>query len=223
MIERQLTYTELGLTNDEVFDAIPCDEASHRELMQLMDQVRVFLHARFAFVTTGMDVLDRFNPGRIILSQLRGSEALCWFVATAGHEFEGFQRQLMQRGDMVHVYLANELGSLIAERTADRMEELLQLQLTPKGLHRTNRYSPGYCGWKVSEQPLLFELFKPNGSSYTSDTTPAPCGIHLTDSCLMVPIKSVSGVIGISHDVRRRDYICGLCELKASCRRGRPR
>ncbi len=224
MIERTLTYAELGLSTDEVLASIPSsDEATRREILTLTDAIQGFLHARFAFVTTGTDALCRFHPGRVIMSQLKGSEALCWFVATLGQEFERFQHRLMQEGDMVRVYLASELGSMLVERVADRMEEVLQEQLTPKGLHRTNRYSPGYCGWKVSEQPLLFELFKPRGTSYTSEAAPAPCGIRLTDSCLMVPIKSVSGVIGIGHDVRRRDYICGLCELKASCRRGRPR
>jgi hypothetical protein len=221
MIERTLTYTELGLSTDEVLATIPSDEATRREVLSLIDEIRGFFHAGFAFVTTGTDVLDRFHPGKIILSQLKGSEALCWFVATLGQEFEHFQHRLMQEGDMVRVYLASELGSMLVERVADRMEEVLQEQLTPKGLHRTNRYSPGYCGWKVSEQPLLFELFRPRGTGYTSEAAPAPCGIRLTDSCLMVPIKSVSGVIGIGHDVRRRDYICGLCELKASCHRGR--
>ena len=165
--------------------------------------------------------LLRFHPGKIITNQLKGSEALCWFVATAGQEFEAFQHRLTKEGDMVRVYLANEIGSIIAEKTADRMEDLLQEQLTPKGLYHTNRYSPGYCGWKVSEQPILFELFRPKVSAQNCNVSPTPCDIHLTDSCLMIPIKSVSGVIGIGHNVRRRDYTCNLCGLNASCRRGR--
>ena len=221
MIERALTYTELGLTTEEILSFLPSDATMRQEVLSLLDETQRILKARFAFVTTGMEALDHFKPGRIILSQLKGSEALCWFVATAGQEFEGFQRRLMQQGDMVRVYLANEIGSIIAEKTADRMEELLQEQLTPKGLYRTNRYSPGYCGWDVNEQPLLFKLFLPHDSRRNSDDIPTPCDIHLTDSCLMVPIKSVSGVIGIGHDVSRRDYICGLCERQASCNRKR--
>lgn len=222
MIERTLTYTDLGLTTDDVLASIPSDEATRREVLSLIDEIQSFFRAGFAFVTTGMDVLDRFHPGKIIMSQLKGSEALCWFVATAGQEFERFQHRLMQEGDMVRVYLASELGSMLVEKVADRMEELLQEQLTPKGLYRTNRYSPGYCGWHVSQQPLLFDLFKgKDAAQHEPGKKPTPCGIHLTDSCLMVPIKSVSGVIGIGHHVRRRDYICGLCELHKACHRRR--
>ena len=142
------------------------------------------------------------------MNQLKGSEALCWFVATAGQEFEAFQRQLTQEGDMVRIYLANEIGSIIAEKTADFMEIVLQEQLTPKGLYRTNRYSPGYCGWHVSQQQRLFPLF----GGHT-------CGVTLTDSSLMVPIKSVSGIIGLGKEVRRLDYTCGLCDFKQCYKR----
>lgn len=221
MIERTLDWEQLGLTSQEIFHDLQCDDAMSQEASEILDEVSGFLQSRFAFVTTGIDTLQRFSPGRIILSQLRNSEALCYFVATAGCEFEEYQHKLMLQGDMVKVYLANEIGSMIAERTADKMEELLQAQLTPKGLNRTNRFSPGYCGWHVSEQPLLFELFDQNHKK-TDDTPqplPEPCGIHLTDSCLMLPIKSVSGIIGIGHNVKKLDYTCGICKLDSCYKR----
>ncbi|MCI5917442.1 MAG: methionine synthase, partial [Bacteroidales bacterium] len=36
----------------------------------------------------------------------------------------------------------------------------------------------------------------------------------LTPSSLMVPIKSVSGVVGLGRDVRKLEYSCGLCNFK---------
>jgi hypothetical protein len=45
-------------------------------------------------------------------------------------------------------------------------------------------FSPGYCGWHVSGQTTLFECLCPN-----------EIGITLSDSCLMHPLKSISGVI----------------------------
>lgn len=220
MIERTLKYRELGLTTEEILSAIPSDTAMYQEVLSLIDEIQTFLRARFAFVTTDIQPLHRFHPGSIINNQLKGSEALCWFVATAGQEFEVFQHRLTQEGDILRIYLANEIGSIIAEKTADRMEELLQEQLTPKGLYRTNRYSPGYCGWPVSEQPILFDLFRPKGSEHSSVVSPTPCNIQLTDSCLMIPIKSVSGVIGIGHNVHKREYTCNHCGLRANCKRG---
>jgi hypothetical protein len=70
-------------------------------------------------------------------------------------------------------------------------------------LNITNRYSPGYCNWSVSEQKLLFS-FLPDGF----------CGIKLNDSALMTPIKSISGIIGIGQNVKMNEYNCNHCGVK---------
>ncbi len=45
-------------------------------------------------------------------------------------------------------------------------------------------YSPGYCGWHITGQRALFARLKPE-----------EIGMKLTASCLMRPLKSVSGVV----------------------------
>ena len=66
-----------------------------------------------------------FSVGKTIARQLRGSEAFVFFAATAGTEFEVFQHTLQQEEDMVKIYIADSLGSIIAEKTADCMEVAL--------------------------------------------------------------------------------------------------
>jgi anti-sigma F factor antagonist len=111
--------------------------------------------------------------------------------------------------EMVKVYIADAIGSIIAEKTADCMEIALDEYIRDRGWRHTNRFSPGYCGWHVSEQKKLFPLFP----------SAEPCGIRLTDSSLMLPIKSVSGVIGLGEDVRKLEYTCGLCTYDRCYRR----
>ena len=41
-----------------------------------------------------------------------------------------------------------------------------------------------------------------------------PTGITLSDSCLMYPTKSVSGIIGIGPRMRRLEYGCPACDNK---------
>lgn len=53
---------------------------------------------------------------------------------------------------MVKVYIADAIGSVIAEKTADCMEIALDEYIRDRGWRHTNRFSPGYCGWHVSEQ-----------------------------------------------------------------------
>lgn len=47
-------------------------------------------------------------------------------------------------------------------------------------------------------------------------------GVRLTDSSLMVPIKSVSGVTGLGREVKKLEYTCGLCNY-AKCYKRRKR
>jgi len=66
------------------------------------------------------------------------------------------------------------------------MQGDLEKNMRDSGKKITNRYSPGYCGWDVTEQHKLFQLMPENY-----------CGIKLTPSALMDPVKSISGIIGI--------------------------
>lgn len=100
-------------------------------------------------------------------------------------------------------YIYDVVGSEIVEAAADLMQNDLQKAMISSGRKITNRYSPGYCGWDVAEQHKLFQLVPDNF-----------CGIRLTESALMDPVKSVSGIIGIGENVKMNPYTCRLCDLK---------
>lgn len=205
MTDKTLDYDALMITPVDVYEqmgyhATLPDSQTEAETQAVINEVRQWLMARFCYFVVSH--LPDFNMGRIIQNQLRGSEAYALFVCTAGTQFESFQQQMMREGDMVRVFIADALGSVIAEKTADCMERHLQESIDKLHWHHTNRFSPGYCGWHVSQQQYLFPLFEGH-----------TCGISLTDSSLMVPIKSVSGVIGLGKDVRHLDYTCGLCDF----------
>jgi len=207
MLEKELFFADLPISLSEIYetmgyaDAVP-DEAVEKEVRGVLGRVEAVTSPRFCFFISGGDLDETkdlltvgktsFSIGKIITRQLRGSESFAFFAATAGTGFEKFQHTLQQEGDMVKVYIADAIGSVIAEKTAD-----------------CNRFSPGYCGWHVSEQKKLFPLFP----------SAEPCGIRLTDSSLMLPIKSVSGVIGLGDSVRKLEYTCGLCTYDRCYRR----
>lgn len=226
MSEEELDYGSLAISPADIYgqmgygDTAP-DESVRRETAVVAENVRRTLRPRFCFVITGGTIDDKaqtltaggvsFNVGRIITRQLLRSELYAFFVATGGAEFERFRQWTTAGGDMLRAFITDALGSVIAEKTADRMEEALQRLIAPHGMRHTNRFSPGYCGWHVAEQPSLFSMFP----------VAEPCGVILTPSCLMTPIKSVSGVIGIGKEVERLDYTCGLCYYKDCYKRRR--
>ena len=211
MTEKTLSFEELGITPADVYeqmgyhDAQP-DKATQQETAMILKEVSQWLRPRFSYFVVNKQ--PDFEMGNIILRQLRGSEAFALFVCTSGLEFETYQHRLKEQSDMVRVFIADALGSVIAEKCADQMEKALQESIDKLGWKHTNRFSPGYCGWHVSQQQLLFPLFQGH-----------TCGVTLTDSSLMLPIKSVSGIIGLGKDVRHLDYTCGLCDFKQCYKR----
>ncbi len=155
---------------------------------------------------------ERFNVKPIIFNQIRKAEKIALFICTAGETIGRKSRQSMKSDDMLKGYIYDVVGSEIVEAATDRMQEEIRKEMAGEGRFITNRFSPGYCGWNVSEQHSLFRFFKDNF-----------CGIHLTGSALMSPVKSVSGIIGIGKEVKFSQYHCTVCEDKNCLYRNRKR
>ena len=211
MTEKKLDYDALGITPADIYEqmgyhGVEPDEVTQREVSMVIEEVSPWLCPRFCYQV--VKELPAFDMGKIILRQLRGSEAYALFICTSGQEYEAYLHRLKDQGDMVRGFIDDALGSVIAEKCADVMEMCLQESIDKLQWRHTNRFSPGYCGWHVSQQQLLFPLFEGN-----------TCGVTLTDSSLMVPIKSVSGIIGLGEKVRKLDYTCGLCDFKQCYKR----
>ena len=141
-----------------------------------------------------------FRVGKIIAPCFDKAEQFAGFVTTAGQEYDGYVKELKAKEDMVSVFMADAIGSVIAEACVTEVIKRLEKQIP---LRHTYPYSPGYCGWNVKEQAALFQLLPEN-----------PCGVKLTDSCLMLPVKSVSGVIGLGDEVENKPYGCAICMNK---------
>lgn len=144
-----------------------------------------------------------FLTGAIIGSYLDGMTDACVFVSTAGAEFEAAVHALAAKGDIVADFIADSIGSVLAEMAVARLEKDLGIDA---GLSLP--YSPGYCGWDVREQHRLFSLFPPE-----------PCGISLSESSLMTPEKSVSGFFALGKDLKRQPYHCEICQNKKCYKR----
>jgi len=90
--------------------------------------------------------------------------------------------------DFALAYLIDAMASVAADAAAGVAERWYARALREHGWATPDgavlRYSPGYCGWDITGQRRLFAYLRPERA-----------GITLTDSCLMQPLKSVSGVL----------------------------
>jgi len=142
-----------------------------------------------------------FNCGKIIYSSLKNSETIAFLISSVGEEIEKWSKHFMNNDEMLKGYLIDKVASELVEQLADRTELLLENELGRIELQATNRYSPGYCGWSIADQQNLFSLL------------PAKfCGVSVNDNSMMMPVKSVSAVIGIGKNVEKKNYECSICE-----------
>ena len=142
----------------------------------------------------------------IISLQMQAANSVAVFVCTLGKAISGWSQAILAQGDSIKGYVIDILASVTIEQAVDLIHDRLEKQMADRKLGTTNRYSPGYCQWSVSDQHNLFSLLPKDF-----------CGIRLTKSAMMVPVKSVSGIIGIGPGVKRVDYQCKHCQQTSIC------
>lgn len=143
-----------------------------------------------------------FHTGPMIAAQLKKAQAAVLFLCTIGSGLEVWAKECDGHDDIMNSFFIDAAASLITERTAEVLHQSIRQTLSRYGIQTTNRYSPGYCGWPTSEQQLLFSFFPKNY-----------CGISLTESSLMIPRKSISGLLGIGASVKFAQYACKHCTM----------
>lgn len=106
--------------------------------------------------------------------------------------------------------VASEAAEIAVTHAENHFLEYLVAEMNYPTNKTVLLYSPGYCGWHVSGQRKLFAQLGPD-----------EIGISLNDSCLMVPLKSVSGVLVAGehhiHIFSNHYPFCTVCKNR-TCR-----
>jgi len=159
------------------------------------------------------DVLDGFDGpvGETVIGQIYPrAEAFALYVATLGIPLAERIREMFATNDLGRGWMLDAVASSGADRLSYLLSTRFEDELGRNGhpLSRVLPYSPGYCGWTVRGQKNLFARLRPEA-----------IGVTLNDSCLMTPIKSVSGVLvagpGEIHRFRPDFDFCDECKTRA--------
>lgn len=142
-----------------------------------------------------------FNVGKIIYRNIKELESIFIITCSIGEEVEKQIWKYFNSGNSLEGYILDKMASELVELSADYLQNLIEKNFFEQQVGISNRYSPGYCGWSVSEQQKLFSLLPENF-----------CGIKLTESSLMIPIKSISGIIAAGKLITKTDYLCEICD-----------
>jgi hypothetical protein len=117
------------------------------------------------------------------------------YVITIGPELE---RTASAQGDLLKQYYLEEIANIALEQSAAWLSAQLEERY---GLGPLSSMSPGSLeDWPITEQVKLFSIL---------GDTERLIGVRLTDSMLMVPRKSISGILFPSEE---GFVACQLCD-----------
>jgi hypothetical protein len=204
---------------------LPVDDALPGRLRDLLEEAfqdfdtRTEPRAITAEISRGEleEVLDGFDgpvEESVIGRTYPRGEAFALYVGTLGAPLADRIRELFATGDLGGGWMLDAVASSGADRLSDLLAARFEEELADRGSSapRVLPYSPGYCGWSVRGQQKLFARLQPG-----------EIGVTLNDSCLMTPIKSVSGVLVAGekeiHRFRPDFDFCDECKTRSCAAR----
>jgi hypothetical protein len=135
---------------------------------------------------------------RVLARNLSKAGKVFPFVLTLGKGVDAF---IDDTKDLLDKYLLDEIGNIALRESRQQLERHLSQQFA---FDNISYMSPGSLeDWPIVEQKKLFALL--NGVE-------SAISVRLTDSCLMIPRKTISGIYFPSEVTF---YSCQLCPRKS--------
>jgi hypothetical protein len=142
-----------------------------------------------------VEVVGATFESHILRKNLDGANKVFPYIITVGPELE---RTASAQGDLLKQYYLEEMANIALENAAGWLGGQLEARYGVTGLASM---SPGSLeDWPITEQTKLFSIF---------GDTERSIGVRLTDSMLMLPRKSISGILFPSEE---GFVACQLCE-----------
>lgn len=128
------------------------------------------------------------------------------FTCTIGPAIDPLVDTCFKAGEFTRALVLDAIGSAAVEYTADTLNQYLHAAAYRQQYSLVSRFSPGYGGWDLTIQKDLVDLA--GGTAI---------GIEVTDTSLLIPRKSVSGIIGWVPGLDTIQQIvtspCTLCQI----------
>lgn len=169
---------------------------------ELLDTARPLLRPRVLYLESYIDAKGdgsvvlggRTFTSRVLRRNLEAAEKAYPYLITVGGELE---KAAAATGDLLRQFQLETVADLALGAILELFEAGLRERF---GISGTSRMSPGSLeDWPIVEQRTLFDLL---------GDTESLVGVRLTDSCLMLPRKSISGFV---FPTEKSFVQCSLC------------
>lgn len=144
--------------------------------------------------------------GNDIYNHLKNSEKCVVMAATLGIEIDKLIKYY-SKIDLTKSVIFDACASVAIEELCDLVGKEIKEIKSNKDYFITSRYSPGYGDLSIEMQPVILKLLD---SART-------IGLTVTDSCILIPRKSVTAIIGIGESPAGESIDCNSCKLYNDC------
>ena len=148
---------------------------------------------------------DVILEGEFIAKKLSKCEYVIALVSTIGEEIDGRIKDAFDSGDYLRGMIIDNIATSALGYINKVFWNKMVEDVKNTNLGITSRLSPGDTQWEVKEQIKIFECLRENET-----------GVVLTDSSMMLPLKSTSALYGFGEDIgiTKIEHVCSECALK---------
>lgn len=145
-------------------------------------------------------------PGTSIRKHLSGCNlAVCMGVTLS----EGVDRaiRIMQLQDMAKAVIMDTVANVLIEQACDQTEQIIRKNYPE--YYQTFRFGIGYGDLSIEIQQDFLDAIH----------AAKRIGLHATTSSMLMPVKSVTAVIGLSeYEIKGQARGCQTCRMQNNCR-----
>ena len=204
-ILRYLGYKDSGLT-PRIESLL---ERCMGETLKIVSPKYVYERFPLRFCEDGVNVegTTLIFKGKDIYEHLKNCHEVVLLGVTIGIGMDRAIKRAMVSEPDAGVVL-DSCGIQAVEQLADIAEKEIEDLVGAEGYHLTWRYSPGYGDLPLETQRDMVQVLDLSRR----------IGVTLSESCLMIPSKSVTAILGIQDTKKdRRDNKCDFCNNKERC------
>lgn len=167
-----------------------------------------YIYRSFDFsIKNGVVLIKNSNiyfKSKDLKNHLKGAKKLVLFAATLGVEVDKYIKKSslmdMSKG-MIFDASASSFIEEVSNLACDNIEKDMEYK-------RNFRFAPGYGDLDLNNQSKILMLLDANKK----------IGLNLSDTNLLIPSKSITGIFGLFEGEIKHKKTCKYCNLKNDCK-----
>lgn len=182
------------------------------EVVDELQELSVPLIGYEVFKVTGgsherLDLIGGYTLRSHFVSNLLGkAEEVAVTLCTVGEGPEQRVGYYLSQGNPVRGVMLDEACNAALKLLGRKARELILAVAMDNGINAGLPLWPGHDDWPLEQQKVIFDLLQAD-----------KMGIRLTDSYIMLPLKTISMIIGLGKSVPTEGTQCDYCASREKC------